>query len=55
MISWRNVKENTARIDRTALNVAICRTFLRLVLFGVIDCQGMLPTAMINTARGSTA
>ena len=29
--------QNTARIDRTAMNVAICRIFLRAVLLLVID------------------
>ena len=31
-IYCRNAQQNTARIARTAMNVAICRAFLRSVL-----------------------
>ena len=34
--------QNTASIARTAMNVVICRTFLRSVLLWVIDRQGMV-------------
>jgi hypothetical protein len=38
-IFCRNTRQNTARIDRTAMNAAICRALLRSVLPGVIDPQ----------------
>jgi hypothetical protein len=47
--------QNTDRIARTVLNVAVCRTFLRSVLSIVYRPQGPLPTALESTARGSTA
>jgi hypothetical protein len=42
MIQYRKTWQNTARIARTTVNVAICRTFLRSVLLWVIDRQGMV-------------
>jgi hypothetical protein len=41
MIQYRKTWQNTARIDRTVYNVAVCRTFLRSVLLWVIDPQRM--------------
>ena len=38
----RNVRQSTARIDRNAANIAICRVFLRSVLLWVIDPQRMV-------------
>jgi hypothetical protein len=35
-IFCRNVGQNTARIDRTAHNMVICRTFMRPVLTVII-------------------
>jgi hypothetical protein len=37
----RNVRQNTARIDRTVHNVALSRTFSRAVLLLVIDRHGV--------------
>jgi hypothetical protein len=34
--------QSTARIARTVLNVAVCRTFVRAVLLWVIDPQRMV-------------
>jgi hypothetical protein len=39
MIFWRNGQLNTARIACTAMNVVICRSFLRTVLLLVIDSR----------------
>jgi hypothetical protein len=39
MIQYRKTWQSTARIDRTAMNAAICRALLRSVLLGVIDPQ----------------
>ena len=36
-VSCERTSQNTARIDRTAHNVVICRTFLRAVLYPAID------------------
>ena len=36
MISWRHVQQNTARIDHTTGIAAVCRTFLRAVLYPAI-------------------
>jgi hypothetical protein len=47
--------ESTARIDRTAGDVVICRAFMRSVLLPIIDRKVPSPTASTNTARGSTA
>jgi hypothetical protein len=47
--------QSTARIARTAGNLAICRTFLRSILSMFTDRQVPLPTATTNTARLSTA
>jgi hypothetical protein len=33
MISRHKIQQNTARNDRTVLNVAVCRTFMRSVFF----------------------
>jgi hypothetical protein len=39
MIQYRKTWQNTARIARTVLNVAVCRAFLRATLREVIDRQ----------------
>jgi hypothetical protein len=33
MIQYRKTWQNTARIARTVLNVAVCRTFMRSLFF----------------------
>jgi hypothetical protein len=52
IISWRNVQQNTDRIARSVVNVAICRTFVRSVFVmptvrgdGFIDRSPQIPTA----------
>jgi hypothetical protein len=55
MISRHKIQQNTARIDRTAMNVVICRDFLRAVLLFVIAADGRLSTVLTITARLSTA
>jgi hypothetical protein len=42
MIQYRKSWQNTDRIARTAMNVPVCRTFLRAVLLWVIDPQRMV-------------
>jgi hypothetical protein len=42
MIQYRKSWQNTDRIARTAMNVPVCRTFLRSVLLWVIDPQRMV-------------
>jgi hypothetical protein len=37
MIPYHKIQQNTVRIARTTVNVAICSTFLRLILLQVID------------------
>jgi len=46
MISRHNTQQNTARIARTVVNLALCRTFSRAMLLlviarerGCIDCS----------------
>ena len=41
MIQYRKSWQNTARIARTAMNVAFCRHIVRSVLLWVIDPQRM--------------
>ena len=38
----QRIVQSTARIARSAANIAICRIFLRSVLLWVIDRQGMV-------------
>jgi hypothetical protein len=52
MIQYRKTWQNTARIARTVLNVAVCRAFLRSVFFittrhgdGYIDRSLQIATA----------
>ena len=40
-IFCHNIRQNSARIARTARNVVICRAYLRSVLLRVIDRHGM--------------
>jgi hypothetical protein len=54
--------QSISRIDRTVVNLAICRTFSRAVLLLVIarqgmvtDRQGPLPTSLESTVHLSTA
>jgi hypothetical protein len=48
----RRTSQNIARIARTAVNVAICRTFSRAVLLLVIDRGGgfTAPLSRVPTA-----
>jgi hypothetical protein len=46
--------QSIARIDRTVGNTAISRDFVRAVLSRVSTAMGWIPTATVNTARGST-
>jgi|SRR5215211_88487 hypothetical protein len=46
--------QSTARIDRTAMNVVICRTFWRSIPIALSTASEPLPTAPISTDRVST-
>ena len=54
-IFCRNVRQNTARIDRTVGNTAISRDFVRAVLSRVSTARGWLSTAVPSTDRLLTA
>jgi hypothetical protein len=53
-IFCRNVRQNTARIDRTAINLPICSTFMRVVLYPAIARRQKVIDLLTNTARLST-
>jgi hypothetical protein len=53
-IYCRSVRQNTARIDRTFLNVAVCRAFLRAIATVVPLADEPLPTAVSSTDHIST-
>jgi hypothetical protein len=44
MIQYRKTWQNTARIARTVLNVAVCRAFLRSVLCWLSPADGRIST-----------
>lgn len=59
MMARRKTQQITARIARTLLNVAVCRTFLRAVFFittmhgdGFIDRSPQIPTADYRVGIG---
>jgi hypothetical protein len=45
MIHYHKTQQNTDRIARTIVNVAVCRAFLRSILAGLPTASGPLPTA----------
>ena len=47
----QRIVQSTARIARIMINVPICRTFLRTVLYSLSPAGGRLSTATTNRPR----